>query len=766
MSSDLSSKFHQISLNMREFSERKVYEFENFRLFADSLLLFRDEEQLPLTPKVVATLRALVERHGEVVTKDDLMEAVWPDTQVEEGNLTQNLYILRKTLGNTADGVPFIETLRRRGYRFSSNVSMVKSPGANSPIPVAVERTQNIYSVLDWQKNASDESSVNEAGDEAVAIAVPLPTTRVRWLYPVIALVAVTAIAVAAFAVFRSSASPTALNAAGEITFDQLTDGRDVADATISPDGDYFTYHETDGDVSRIFVQQVGQSNRIEIVPATTRSLYSKTFSPDGKFIYFVAADKGAKQASLYRVPTLGGVQTKILDDVGSVIGVSPDGSQLAFARSLVDASHTEIVVANSDGSAQHTIHVGHPTSYIWGGLAWSHDGKLIAFGEVDVSSPGGAGVCTISAIDVTTRAVRDLSPEKWDRCGRMEFTFDNRALVFNGTKKGDGLTVRRDQIYYLSLESGEARRLTNDGNRQDILSLGVTRDGSVLVVPLNRSSQLWTMDADGRSETAKQITRGQADGRAGIAPLPDGTIGYTARAGDSLGVWIANADGSNAHQIISEPAQIEELRASADGKYFYFCSRSAGDPRLFRSATDGSDVKLILEDASFDVDTSISPDGNWIAYNSTVSENNSVRKTLRLAPASGGSYLQLTKGGEARNPHFSPDGRYVSFVSVDTIGIASVPNGEVVSTFTPQQISILNVGARWTPDGKALVYIVRKKAVSNLWSQPLDGSPPTPLTDFTSGEIHNFVFSSDGQKLILARGYPTRNAMLMKISR
>lgn len=762
MSSDLSSKFHQISLNMREFSERKVYEFENFRLFADSLLLFRGDEQLPLTPKVVATLRALVERHGEVVTKDDLMEAVWPDTQVEEGNLTQNLYILRKTLGNTADGVPFIETLRRRGYRFSSNVCMVKSPGANSPIPVAVERTQNIYSVLDWQKNSSDES-VNEAADEAVAIAVPLPTTRVRWLYSVIAFVAVTTMAVVALTVFRSPAGPTRLNAAGEITFDQLTDGRDVSDATISPNGDYFTYHETDGDLSRMFVQQVGQSNRIEIVPATTRWFYSKTFSPDGKFIYFIAAERDAKLTSIYRVPTLGGVQTKILDNASSVVGVSPDGSQLAFARSLPDASHTEIVVANNDGSAQHTIHVGHPTSYIWGGLAWSHDGKLIAFGEVDMRDPDAAGNCTISAIDVTTGAVRDLSPEKWDRCGRMEFTFDNKALVFNGTKKGDGLTVRRDQIYYLSLESGEARRLTNDGNRQDILSLGVTRDGSILVVPLNRSAQLWTMDANGRSEAARQITRGQADGRAGIAPLPDGSIGYSARAGDSLGVWIANADGSNAHQIISEPAQIEELRASADGKHFYFCSRSAGDARLFRSATDGSDVKRILEDDSFDVDSSISPDGNWIAYNSAVSEGNSVRKSVRLAPASGGPYLQLTKGGEMRNPHFSPDGRYISYVNVETIGVASVPNGEVVSTFTTQPVPVLNVGARWTPDGKALVYIVRKKAVSNLWSQPLNGSPPTPLTDFTSGEIYNFAFSSDGRRLILARGYPTRNAMLLR---
>jgi len=323
MSSDLSSKFHQISLNMREFSERKVYEFENFRLDADSLLLFRDGVQLPLTPKVVATLRPLVERHGEVVTKDDLMSAVWPDTQVEEGNLTQNLYLLRKTLGNNSAGTPFIETLRRRGYRFSAEVSLVSEVPHERNVgapPVTVEKKANIYSVVDWQKSTADETAT-ESTPPAISKQI-----RRGWTYPVIALLAIAVLGLGAFAVFRTSVGRAALDTANELTFDQLTDGRDVADATISPDGDYFTYHEVDGDVSRMFVQQVGQSNRIEIVPATTRSLFSKTFSPDGKFIYFVAAEKGAKLTSLYRVPTLGGVQTKILDEVGSVVGVSPDG--------------------------------------------------------------------------------------------------------------------------------------------------------------------------------------------------------------------------------------------------------------------------------------------------------------------------------------------------------------------------------------------------------------------------------------------------------
>jgi Tol biopolymer transport system component len=378
--------------------------------------------------------------------------------------------------------------------------------------------------------------------------------------------------------------------------------------------------------------------------------------------------------------------------------------------------------------------------------------------------APGADDKCTISAVDTATREVRNLSPERWDGCGRMEYTFDGKGLVFTGTRKGEGLTTGRDQVYYLSLETGEARRLTNDGHRQDVLSLGVTRSGSILVVPLNRSSQLWSIEASGEADTAVQLTRGQADGRAGIAPLPDGRIGYTARTGASLGVWVLSANGTDSHQIISDPPMIEELRAGSDGKYFYFSSRSNGNSRFFRSSTDGSGVTRILDDGSFDVDSSISPDGNWIAYNSAVTEGESVRKTLRIAPASGGPPLELTGESETLCPHFSPDSRFVSYVRwPDKIGVVTAPGGTKVAEFSTEQAPILNVGARWTPDGKSLVYIVRKKGLSNLWRQPMDGSPPSPLTDFTSGEIYNFAFSSDAKKLILARGYPTRNAMLMK---
>ncbi|HJT65451.1 MAG TPA: tetratricopeptide repeat protein [Pyrinomonadaceae bacterium] len=89
---------------------------------ADRVLL-REGELVPLTPKVFDILLVLVQSSGQVVAKDDLMKRVWPNTFVEEGNLTQNISLLRKALGETPGGAQFIETVPRRGYRFVAETS-------------------------------------------------------------------------------------------------------------------------------------------------------------------------------------------------------------------------------------------------------------------------------------------------------------------------------------------------------------------------------------------------------------------------------------------------------------------------------------------------------------------------------------------------------------------------------------------------------------------------------------------------------------------
>ncbi|HEX6046476.1 MAG TPA: winged helix-turn-helix domain-containing protein [Pyrinomonadaceae bacterium] len=117
------------------------YEFGRFRLKTAERVLLREGEPVPLTPKVFDILITLVENSGQVVAKDDLMKRVWPSTYVEEGNLTQNISLLRKALGESPGGAQFIETVPRRGYRFVAQTSETwdGAPGVDAPGPLSID---------------------------------------------------------------------------------------------------------------------------------------------------------------------------------------------------------------------------------------------------------------------------------------------------------------------------------------------------------------------------------------------------------------------------------------------------------------------------------------------------------------------------------------------------------------------------------------------------------------------------------------------------
>ena len=106
-----------------------TYEFGSFRLDVERLLLLHRNEPVPLGPKVVETLLALIEHPGEVLPKNELIERIWPEGYVEEANLAQNIYVLRKTLRSLAS-LDAIETVPRRGYRFSVGVRRSERPAA------------------------------------------------------------------------------------------------------------------------------------------------------------------------------------------------------------------------------------------------------------------------------------------------------------------------------------------------------------------------------------------------------------------------------------------------------------------------------------------------------------------------------------------------------------------------------------------------------------------------------------------------------------
>ncbi len=769
---------------MREVSEHRVYAFEDFRLEADHLLLFRGGEQLSLTPKVIETLLALIERRGVVVSKDQLMQIIWPDTIVEEGNLSQNLYILRKTLGTASGGQPFIETLRRRGYRFGADVTLTYAPTASASAnngyasenratllnqnerPRLVQRRGNVLALADWRENDFDR--LPDAAIEprlAKSSSESKPTNRKFFIGAAV----LTAILIASLSVywFRYASNEKLAVARSQMSFTNLTDGENVDQATISPDGNYFVYVSHDGEKAHLMLQQTGQSSQLEITEPITGSIYATTFTPDSQFVYFVVYEGSLTEKILYRVPTLGGVRTKILTDAAIAMpSFSPDGKEMVFMRFLNGTKATSIIIASSDGTNERTIFTVNEdeAKALFGGGAWSPDGKTIAVGLVDLRKTS-EGSCEIVGVDPQSGVTKPLSSEKWDNCYRMAWTHDSQGLVFIGTKAKEASSTKRDQIYYLSIPDGESHRISTDGSRHQSVSLGVTDKDEILAVPFKRLSQIWTMDASGDSRTVAQLTNGQADGRGGIAPLADGRVAYLTRNGDGFSIWLMNADGSGRKQLTTDPSAIEELRAAPDGRFFIFAARREGRSHLYRVNADGGNLMQLTSGESNEIDSTISPDGNWIVYDSVVVNDNQERTAMWKVSSDGGLPVRLADN-VCTTPNYSPDGKFISCVSVrdgSKISIISADDGAPIKTFAITVQPVLNIGAKWTPDGKALAYIVFQKNINNIQLQPVNGDAAYPLTDFTSGNMYNFTFSSDGSRLYTARGYATRNAVLIR---
>lgn len=110
---------------------RYLYGFGKFRLDAQEKVLWCEDKLVPLTPKLFETLLLLVERHGHIVEKQELLDRVWPDTFVEEANVARHVSLLRKALGEWADASEMIETLPRRGYRFVAPVQQFAAANGN-----------------------------------------------------------------------------------------------------------------------------------------------------------------------------------------------------------------------------------------------------------------------------------------------------------------------------------------------------------------------------------------------------------------------------------------------------------------------------------------------------------------------------------------------------------------------------------------------------------------------------------------------------------
>jgi Tol biopolymer transport system component len=147
----------------------------------------------------------------------------------------------------------------------------------------------------------------------------------------------------------------------------------------------------------------------------------------------------------------------------------------------------------------------------------------------------------------------------------------------------------------------------------------------------------------------------------------------------------------------------------------------------------------------------------------------------LWKVPIGGGEAIKLTDApGYPLAPAVSPDGRLIGFRwgtsgdrKLPAFALVPFQGGDVTRTFEASLGRSQGYGSmpvRWNPDGLGFYYIAHRDGVSNIWRQPIDGSPPAQVTDFRDGLIFNFAYSPDGKQLALSRGTFSRDAVLIAL--
>ena len=758
-----------------------LYEFGQFRLDTAEHLLLRNGEAIPLTPKAFETLVVLVRHSGHLVYKDELMKEVWPDTIVEENNLDKSISVLRKALGEGISDQTYIETVRRRGYRFVPSVREVREQDASlqivrertrSSVVIEEEETE-IQDHAGGQNTDVDTSILNSNGQRAgEALQVPArratssdahligklkPDRRGVPLAAAATIVLVVVVAAVAFAFmlykfFRQDRSEAPFE---KVRLARLTTTGKAVRAAISPDGKYIAHVVNDAGQQSLWIRQVATGRNLQIVPPARLEYFGLTFSHDGSYVYYVSWEMNYLSI-LFRVPSLGGEPTRLIDDVDTPVTLSPDDKRLAFVRISPGTKERIIVVAKVDGTSEQKIFSDSASSFKIAqkpntrpsSPAWSPDGKTIAC-TVQIADSGGERQ-TIFGLQMEDGTFKPLTSQRWPTVARMEWLADGRGLVLAAAEQESNPA---QQIWYVAYPDGEARKITNDlsdyqdvsltGDSRTVVAVQSERQGNIFIAPENDASR------------ATQITSTNYDGLAGISWTPERKIVYTSRASGNEDLWITGADGGHQKQLTANAGINRQPVVSPDGRYIVFVSERAGTYHLWRIDADGHHPQQ-LTDGIDDIDPSFSPDGRWLVFRS-LTPGSHMPNLFRVS-IDGGEPVRLTDriSGE---PTVSPDGHLIAFFYREEL---ATPNKFAVMPFEGGEPQIicdlpkLSGGFHWTVDSKALAYVSDRDNHTNIWIQPLGGGPPHQLTDWKSDRIFSFDWSSDGKQLACARGIVT----------
>ena len=604
--------------------ERHAYEFGPYRLVPSERLLLREGEPVALAPKAFETLVALVRRAGRLSDKEELLKEIWPDAFVEESNLTQNVFAVRRALGPAEDGKPYIETVPKRGYRFLAAVTVAEEP-LQGPAPAPVRPADQAAVTV-----AEDQVQEPAPGRPADQVTRPA-RSRARMgaaIVGVIALIGVAAVLV------KMSRRPAPAASFQTMKMVRLTTSGTVVNVAISPDGKYVVHGLRDGAQQSLWVRQTATQSVVQLVPPAPVTYVGLTFSPDGNFIFYNVASRDFPQRALFRVPTLGGTPVQVVENLrGGAIAVSPDGRQIAFIRN-VPGLESALMIANTDGSGAQRLAAHKNPPEELDAPAWSPDGTRIAYAVLDYRSNDTA----IVEAEVSSGTIRSVSARRWFRIIKLAWLSDGRSVL---ALAADGESFVNYQVWRLSYPAGETERLTNDLNNYASMSLAADAN-TLALVQSDTQANIWVAPATDPGRL-RAVTSGAGKSDVASSWTPDGRIVYYSTASGTYDIWITGLDGGPPQRLTGNARINQGPVVSPDGRSIVFLSDRTGAPHLWRMNLDGSDQRQLTNGASGEQNPQFSPDGRWLVYRTAFG-----RASVWKIPADGGnavpvSYTHLT---------------------------------------------------------------------------------------------------------------------------
>lgn len=668
-----------------------VYLFDGFRLDSTSRVLSRGEESLPITAKVFDVLLVLVKNHGRLVEKDEFLREVWPDTVVEESNLSQSIFTLRKLLGEKPNDHRYIVTLPGRGYQFVAPVSV-------SPAPHSTAVRQRTW------------------------LRVP----------PRIGVLVLAAAGLGAM-LFSMTSQPRS-----NFRFTPFVTDAELASAPVwSPDGKTIAYEAVVKEQPALF----GVSNGIPsgIKQIYTRGIQSTAavqvtheagnchrpfWSPDGKHVYY------RSQGKLLRVSAGGGASELVLAnlDFGVVINdISPDGRAIAVAHGQ-NGTRQEPFLTLWTSSPPGSALQRYPLPIPGIGRAWAQEpGPGTAMGDVQFAPDSSKLLYIVHDKDgllqfwilpwpgtgTDRKPRRVFESVRSSKGGYARWFPDSRRVVMSLADL-DHLATNR--LWIGDTASNQIHRLTQTNTAEHYPA--VSPDGRRIVYRESREdTDLIEVPVDGSLPRRLLVTSQREED-----PVWCGNSGQFLYRTDRSGhpeLWLGSATQGWQRPIVTDKEFSEGQTLSfgpptcspANDRIVYRRSSSSGVAVWMSSIAGGVPQKLFSAE-SLRTPLTWSPDGEWLAYGA-VEHGSSMLIKVRVGVHQTAVVIRTTEteyaGGYSPRkdgvaPAWSPTGEWITIQTPEWFGVVS-PDGRQAKKLTGRRSVGQRSGHAWSEDG-SLIYL------------------------------------------------------------